>query len=210
MSPRSALARATALIWLWLAVAAPGAWAGAQYDFHAPQSATDPGTAGVMRDLAERILPVYQDADPDRYLANLSALQMVSGLYGAADVSRQSLRDRRRQIDAGRPIGRGAIFDIYAYAKALESENKMSFPDAFSRSFREVVQRLNDHDAFEVERWFQSPPSIYRDSFQKALDQQRSSDSIEQSDAVELVAKYLAFDAYRSFGPYVDALVAEE
>ena len=37
-----------------------------------------------MRDLAGRLVPVYQEPDPDRYLANLSALQMVGGNYTAA------------------------------------------------------------------------------------------------------------------------------
>ena len=50
-----------------------------------------------MSDLAARLIPVYQDSDPERYLANLSALQMAAGEYAAADISRQSLRERRRK-----------------------------------------------------------------------------------------------------------------
>jgi hypothetical protein len=197
------------LAMILICVVAP-AMSAPQFDFQAPQNANDPALPGVMRDLAERLLPVYQEPDPDRYLANLSTLQMVAGNYGAADVSRQSLRERRRHLDASRPIGRGAIFDVYAYAKALETESKMPFADAFARAFHEVVGRLGDHDAYAVTRWLKSPPSIYRDAFQKALDQQRASDSIDQSDAVELLGKYLAFNAYRSFGPLVDGLAAED
>jgi len=54
------------------------------FDFKPPASVTDAATPGVMRDLAERILPVYQEDNPERYLANLSALQLVAGNYTAA------------------------------------------------------------------------------------------------------------------------------
>jgi putative CocE/NonD family hydrolase len=192
-------------------LAASSAWATApDLEFHAPASPGDPATAGIMRDLAERILPVYQDSDPDRYLANLSALQMVTGNFAAADVSRQSRRDRRRRLDAGRPIGHGVIYDIYAYAKALEAENHVSFAEGFARSFREVTARLSDHDAYAVTGWLGISPAVSRDALQKALDQQRTNDIIGQPEAIELLSKYLAFDAYRNFGPLVDTLIAED
>src|SRR5580704_15252659 len=138
-------------LFVFLLLAVSRTWAAApDLEFHAPASPDDPTAPATMRDLAERILPVYQEADPDLYLANLSALQMVTGNFAAADVSRQSRRDRRRRLDAGRPIGHGAIYDIYAYAKALEAENHVTFADGFARSFLEVIGRLNDHDAFSV------------------------------------------------------------
>ena len=83
-----------------LAVASPR-WSGAQsFEFHAPPSAADPKTPAVMRDLAERLLPVYQESDPDRYLANLSVLQLTAGDYSAAVESRESLHERRRRADS--------------------------------------------------------------------------------------------------------------
>ncbi len=57
-------------------------FAGAQeFDFHPPASPSDPTAPAVMRDLAERMLPVYQENNPERYLAALSALQLVAGNY---------------------------------------------------------------------------------------------------------------------------------
>jgi hypothetical protein len=80
---------------LLLALLGP-AWAGAQgLQFQAPASASDAATPRIMQDLAERLLPVYQEPDQDRYLANLSALQMAAGDYVAADATRESLRVRR-------------------------------------------------------------------------------------------------------------------
>jgi putative CocE/NonD family hydrolase len=190
--------------------AAPARADSPQLEFHAPASVDDATTPTIMRDLAERLLPVYQDADPDRYLANLSALQMVAGDYAAADVSRQTLRDRRRLANSGRPIGRGTIYDLYAYAKTLEAENHVSFAQAFARSFNEVVRRLSDHDAYLVTRWLTASPQAFKDAFQKALDQQRAKDSVDQSEAVKLFWAYLAFSAYGSFGPLVESLEADD
>jgi putative CocE/NonD family hydrolase len=180
------------------------------FDFRPPPTPTDPKTAAVMSDLAARLIPVYQDSDPERYLANLSALQMAVGDYAAADISRQSLRDRRRKSDFGHPVGRGLIYDIYAHAKALEVQNRFTFADAFTSTYRDSIRHLDDHDTYAITRWLGDPPASYQESLQRAFDQQRSTDSIDQADAVELIWKYLAFDAYRTFGPLVDLLNAEE
>jgi uncharacterized protein len=181
-----------------------------EFDFRPPAAVTDPSTPSVMRDLAQRLLPVYQDLDSDRYLANLSALQMVAGNYAAAFESRQSLRERRRRADAARPISRSVIYDIYASAKATETQGGVSFAQAFTKSFRDVVPRLGDQDAYAVTRWFETPLPVLRDTLQKAFDQQRSKDSISQTDAVQLVWTYLTYEAYRNFGPLVDLLDAAD
>jgi putative CocE/NonD family hydrolase len=195
---------------LCLVLAAAPAWALAQnLEFRAPGSPSDPGAPAVMRDLAERLLPVYQESDPDRYLANLSALQMVAGDYGAADVSRQSLRDRRRQADSGRPVGRGAIYDLYAHAKAMEADDRIPFAEAFAKAYQDLVPRLSDHDAYAVTGWLEISPQTARENLQKLLDEQRSKDTINQPDAVNLIWAYLGFDAYRAFAPLVGSLDSE-
>ena len=200
---------ANCLLGLFL-FAASLSWAAPDLEFHAPSSPTDAATAATMRDLATRLVPIYQEPDRDRYLANLYALQMVSGNYAAADASRQSLRERRRKSNIQRPIDRDIVYDLYAYAKVLEAENKVSFADAFTRSFHEVIGRLNDHDAYAVTRRLGMSLAVFRETLQKSLDQQRTKDIIDQSDAVELLWKYLSFDAYRSFGPLVGPLTADD
>jgi putative CocE/NonD family hydrolase len=198
------------IIFLFIAVQTPSRADAPDLEFHPPAGASDAATPAIMRDLAERLLPVYQEADPDRYLANTSALQLVTGNYAAADVSRQALRDRRHRADAGRPAGRSAIYDIYAYAKALEAEDRVSFADGFARAFREVAARIDDRDAYAVTRWLEIPPAVFREELQKLLDQQRTTDRISQAEAIELIRKYVSFDAYRNFGSLVGPLVAED
>jgi hypothetical protein len=193
---------------LLLAAAQPSA-AAQDFDFRAPSSPADAAAAARISDLASRLIPVYQDSDPERYLANLSALQMAVGDYAAADISRQSLRERRRKTDFGHPVGRAVIYDMYAHAKALETQERITFAEAFSTAYRETIRRMDDHEAFAVSRWLGASPATFREALQKALDQSRASDSIDESDAIELIWKYVAYDAYRNFGALVVLLNAE-
>ena len=192
----------------FLLIAVSPAWGAQVFDFRTPASPSD--AAAAISDLASRLIPVYQDSDAERYLANLSALQMAVGDYAAADISRQSLRDRRRKSDFGPPVSRALVFDIYAHAKALEIENKVTFADAFTSSYRDSMRPLDDRDEFAVARWLGTSPSVYRDALQRAFDQFRSRDRIDESDAIELIWKYVAFDAYRTFGALVVLLNAED
>jgi hypothetical protein len=187
------------------------AWAAGQtLDFRVPASAVDPAASAAIRDLAARLIPVYQDPDPDRYLANLSALQMAAGNYAAADMSRQSLRERRQRSNGARPADRALIYDMYVHARALEAESKIPFAQAFTKSYLEVIPRLGDQEAYLVTDWLETSPLAFRDALQKSFDQRRAQDSIGQSDAVDLIWAYLSFDAYRSFGPLVGALDGED
>lgn len=202
---RSALVTACFLL-----IAALPARAEQHFAFRAPSSPLDVATAATMRDLASRLIPVYQDSDPERYLANLSALQMAAGDYASADISRQSLRERHRKTDFGHPISRSLIFDMYAHAKALETQDRITFADAFSGSYRDTIHRLDDRDAFTATGWLGEAPLGYRDALQRAFDQSRAADSIDESDAIALIWKYVAFDAYRNFGALVVLLNAED
>jgi uncharacterized protein len=189
-------------------VAVSASWGAQDFSFRAPASPSDASAA--ISDLASRLIPVYQDTDPERYLANLSALQIAAGDYAAADISRQSLRDRRRKSDFGHPVSRALVFDFYAHAKALEIENKVTFADAFTTAYRDSMRRLDDHDAFAVSRWLGEPPSVSREALQRSFDQYRGTDSIDESEAIELIWKYVTFDAHRSFGALVVLLNAED
>jgi uncharacterized protein len=180
------------------------------FDFKPPSAVSDPATPSLMRDLAERILPVYQEANPERYLATLSALQLVAGNYTAANSSRQSLRDRRRAAEAGRPVGRNLILDMYTQARAIEATNRIPFAQAFTTAYKDAVPKLNDLDAYTVTGWLATPLAAYRDPVQRIFDQRRPKGNIELPEAVQLVQDYALYDAYRNFGPLVSGLDDEE
>jgi putative CocE/NonD family hydrolase len=186
-------------------------WASAQeLQFRAPATPSDSRAPAIMRDLAERILPVYQEDDPERYLRNLSALQLVAGNYQAALATRQSLRERRQSADSGRPVSRGVVYDIYARARAIEATDRVPFAQAFAQAFREVVPHLSDQDAYALTGWLATPIAGFRDNLQKSFDQRRTKGNVALADAVNLIWAYLSYDAYRSFRPLVDALTVDD
>jgi putative CocE/NonD family hydrolase len=187
------------------------AWADApDIEFRPPSTAEDPETTMIMRDLAARLVPVYEEPDADRYLANLSVLQMAALDYTAADGSRLSLRERRRSTETGLPVGRGIVYDMYARARAMEAENRSLFADNFAASFREMVSRLDDQDAYTVIRWLETPLPELRNALQASLEGLRNKDRIDQAQAVELIRSYVSFEAYRTFNPLIAGLSAED
>ena len=202
--------RPVLLLMAAIAFASPR-WSDAQsFEFHAPLSAGDAKTPAVMRDLAERLLPVYQESDPDRYLANLSVLQLTAGDYSAAVESRESLRERRRRADSGRPVVRGRVLDLYAEAMAIEADSHVPFSEAFGKAYREVFSKLNDHDAFLLSGWLSAAPQEYQENFQRLLDEQRSKDIVNQQEAETLLSAFVYFQAYGSLAPWAGALNAAD
>ncbi|HUO67595.1 MAG TPA: peptidase S15, partial [Gammaproteobacteria bacterium] len=81
--------------------ARPTAAAAQEFGFEPPPSATDPALPAALRDLAERIVPIYRDDDSTRYLSNLAALQMTAGDSQAAHETRIAL-DKRLRSKEGR------------------------------------------------------------------------------------------------------------
>jgi putative CocE/NonD family hydrolase len=181
-----------------------------ELEFHPPTSVRDERAVTVMRDLAERVLPVYQESHPERYLGSLSALQLVAGDYAAADATRQTLRARRLSANTGRTSGAALFFDIYAHARAVETKDHVPFEQAFAQTYRDVVYRLSDWDAYALTG---SPPvvlSTLERTLQDIFNQRRAKGSISLADAVNLVRTYLSFDANRRVGTLIDVLGPED
>jgi uncharacterized protein len=194
---------------LWLLVVLPGCALAQDFDFQPPVRAADPAVAQAMRDLAERVLPVYEEADRTRFLANLSALQLVAGEYEAADDTRRTLRERR-QAAGQRADGRSVLMDLYARARAIATTQHAPFPQAFGQSFREVIARLNDADAEAVTAWLGTPIGAFERALQDSLDRVRAHRAVGLDDAMQLMWSYLAYDAYRSFGGQLETLSRED
>jgi hypothetical protein len=179
------------------------------FGFEVPADATDPALPAALRDLAERVVPVYRENHPDRYLGNLAALQMVAGDPAAAHESRLALQERRRS-EQRVPEGRAVVFDIYTQARAIEATEHVLFTSAYSQAFRETLDRFDDLDAYELEGSFNTPIAPLRKALQHALDERRGKSSISLEEALELVRDWFAFEAYRSFGDVARLLLAEE
>ena len=189
-------------LWLWM-TASPAQ----QLDFRAPLNTRDPGLAAAMRDLAVRILPVYQESDDTRYLNNLSALQLVAGSIDSAWSTRQSLLERRRAQDSGKPVRQAVIIDLYLRARSIAAQASLPFAEAYARAYQQTVPPLSDLDAFTLNEWLARPVYRFRDVLQRSLDQARQQPRLSTDQAIALVWDYLTFDAYRSFSTAATASI---
>jgi uncharacterized protein len=199
-----------AAILLFVAIAASTVARAQNFGFEAPTAATDPALPAALRDLAERLLPTYQDDDPDRYLSTLAALQMAVGDPTAAHRTRLTLRERLQSEQSTLPAGRALVYDTYVRARAIETTDELSFPDAYGQAFRETMANLDDLDAYEREDWFVAPLEPLQAAVQRDLDEIGGKSSIALEQALELVRSWFAFESYRSFGSLVQSLLAED
>ena len=181
-----------------------------EIEFHPPASAREEHAADAMRDLAQRLLPVYQEKSVERYLARLSALQLVAGDFAAADATRQSLAKRRQVADSLVPAYAATLLDIYVHARVVEAHDHASFEQAFTQTYRDVVSHLSDQEAYAVTGLPAVAVSSLEAAVQGAFDQRRARAGMPMGDAVELVWNYFTYEAYRRFGGLLEALGAED
>jgi putative CocE/NonD family hydrolase len=187
------------------------AWAWAlDFGFRSPRDPDDVAAVELMRDLAQRIVPVYQDADTDVYLGNVIALQIVSGAYGAANDSSSALRRRHRGKPFDGLVERAVVDSIYARARAIEAKERIGFARAYARSFQELVPRLDNAQAAAVMARLEAPLAAYREPVRQAFDRWRDKGSLPQADAVALVRTWLEYESRRSFGVLLPELIAAE
>ena len=163
-----------------------------------------------MRDLAQRIVPVYQDADTDVFLANVTALQIVSGAYVAAYDSNRALRRLHRGKPFDGLVERAILDGIYARARAIEAKERLGFAKAYARSFQELVPPLDNAQAAAVMARLEAPLASYREPVRQAFDRWRAKGSLPQADAVALVRTWLEYESRRSFGVLLPELIAAE
>jgi putative CocE/NonD family hydrolase len=187
------------------------AWAwGADFGFRPPRDPDDATAAELMRDLAQRILPVYQEADTDVFLANLTALQIVSGAYRAASDSSGSLRSRRKGKPFDELVQRAILDGIYARARALEADARLGFAEAYARAFQELVSPLDNAQAQAIMARLEIPAAVYWGPLRQAFDLWRAKGSLPEADALALVRTWLSYQSRRSFGALLPELFAAE
>ncbi|HEY1891176.1 MAG TPA: CocE/NonD family hydrolase [Steroidobacteraceae bacterium] len=199
---RSALGIVLALVLL------PRLAAAQSLPFHAPASVDDPTTPAVMRDLASRIIPGYFSDNREQYLANMSALQLVAGNFDEAYSVRLDLQQLRGGTAHRPPADPALVYDLYAHAMSLQAQYRLPFAQAFDLAFWETIPSFDNLDGYRVETWLEAPPAIYAQALQASFDRLRGRERISQREAFGLIWQYLAFEAYRSFGPIAPGLIS--
>ncbi len=181
-----------------------------EIEFHPPPTARDEHAVASLRDLAQRLLPVYQEKDVERYLGRLSALQLVAGDYAAADATRQTLARRRQGATASPATVGAALLDIYVHARVIEARDHLSFDQAFTQTYRDVVSHLSDQEAYAVTGLAPVAVATFESAVQSVFEQRRARAALPLADAVDLVHSYFLFEAYRRLAALIEPLGAED
>lgn len=199
-------------IFVPLMIVAMAAGATAQ-KFEFPDAAlADPRSlSGAITALANRVLPAYKEENRESYLNNVFALQVVAGNYPEAIQSLLALRELRRSANRTGFAWRDIQYEIYARAKAMEADGRLSFQQAYGRAFRETFAQLDDRTSARAIPLFNIvDESWMRPALQSDLDAQKGKTTIALENAVALVRDYQAVQVYHDAAPLASALIAED
>lgn len=180
------------------------------YAFTAPASADDPRLPAAISDLAMRILPVYEEKDTERYLANLAALQMVSGNVEPAAETRRFLRERRAASGRHLRVPRVMFHDLQIRALAAAQATRTAYSEVYARALSETLASLDDRESHALGVLLSAPPVHSKDVLQAALDRVHGDSRLPQDRAFDLIWKFLAAEGYRQFADVVPAVIEQD
>jgi hypothetical protein len=196
-----------ALIWVGLGLVTQAQ--AQQIEFN-QDAATDPTALTTeMPRLAKSALALYRESDRETYLDSLFRLQLVAGDYPGAGASLASLRGLQGPTQSQSSVN-NIRWEIYAKALSRQVARRESFDEAFKQSFREALAPVDNQTAIQVLYTFGTSLNRLEAQLRQALDQQKGKATIALPDAVALVRRYLAAQAYRRFQPLVPQLSDED
>lgn len=196
-----------ALVWVGLGLVTQAQ--AQQIEFNR-DAATDPtALSKEMPRLAKSAVALYRESDREKYLDSLFRLQLVAGDYSGASASLASLRELQGPIQSQSAVS-NVRWEIYAKALSRQVARHESFDEAFKQSFREALTTLDNQTAIQVLYTFGTSLNRLEAQLRQALDQQKGKATITLPDAVDLVRRYLAVQAYSRFQPLVPQLSDED
>ena len=153
----------------------------------------------VMPRTAQRVLGEYFPGEDRRsYLNNLFRLQMVAGMYAAADTSIDALRPFFAESDPQYADLLFAQYELFNKAQLTSAASHISFDSAFSEEFLRFFRRLDDERALHVGTAFLTRNGVaqLRDDFARSVRPGRSIDSLNTGDAINACKSYLLLMVY--------------
>ncbi len=161
----------------------------------------------AMPGLAREVMAVYREDDRRTYLDNLFRLQIAAGQYAEAGESLSSLRALGESVSPQT----GAAYVLYEiFARARQSEEGATFEEAFQRSFRDTLGRLDNRTSALVMRTLGADPASMQQALSQALAQQKGKSTVSLADALTLIRVYQVEETFRSVTPLVAPLIAED
>ena len=172
-----------------------------------PAVAGDSALAVEMPRLAERAIATYRDTDRELYLDNLYRLEIVAGRYQEAGATLRTLRDLQVAMHRAKASASSLPYEIYARARTAQRQNGLPFDVAFRKAYSEIVGELDDRTAANQLRWVFGTSSVrLKNNFREAVQRVNGKGELPLPDAIDLVRKYAAAQAYDSFQSLTAAL----
>lgn len=165
-------------------------------------------TAAAMSKLAEQAMAIYHDTNRDRYLDNRFRLEMLTGRYGDASRTLDSLRRLRGNRVSLSATATNILYQVLATAKARAGTAQ--FGDAFRETYRATLARLDDRTAAIVVRNSNISPFVLDGAMFRALRPLRGKTSLDLSEALALLKAYQAQQAFRAIVPLAGPIDAED
>jgi len=172
-----------------------------------PAVAGDSALAVEMPRLAERAIATYRDTDRELYLDNLYRLEIVAGRYQDAGATLRTLRDLQVAMHRAKASASSLPYEIYARARTAQRQNGLPFDVAFRKAYSEIVGELDDRTAANQLRWVFGTSAVrLKNNFREAVQRVNGKGELPLPDAIDLVRKYAAAQAYDSFQSLTAAL----
>ncbi len=163
-----------------------------------------------MPGLAREVIAVYREDDRRKSLDNLFRLQIVAGQYAEVVRTLDALHELSRAGNSPQAAANNVQYEIYAKAEAEHAAAGTPLDEAFGRSFRETLRRLDDRTSALVVRAFGSDRSSIRQALDGALERQKGRSAISLAEALSLIRAYQVEQAFRDFTPLASPLIDEE
>lgn len=163
-----------------------------------------------MSDLAKEIIAIYKEEDRGKYLDNLFRLQIIAGKYAEANATIKSLRNILKENDPAYGNLTFLQYEIFLNAKLLQTEQNISFEEAFRKSFLDAFSRLEDKQAYRVSWFFVYDLNRAQSELQELLGKLKENSSIELKDAIDLARKYQPYHVFKNILPLSEPLVKED
>lgn len=166
--------------------------------------------AQAMPRLAKEVIAKYQETDREKYLDNMSRLQMVAEQYGEARGTQKSLRDLLNSRDPDHPHLSTIHHDLFCSARLKQTADGVPFSDAFQRLFRETFGQFTDKEAYIAATVFNYNVSWAENELQNLLRPLKNKTSISLQNAIALANAYLEHEVYKQVLPLTESLMPED
>ncbi|MDJ1484872.1 CocE/NonD family hydrolase [Cytophagaceae bacterium YF14B1] len=168
-------------------------------------------TGKIMADFSRNVLLHYtsqQATNPSDYLNTAFRLQMLAGEYKQA---LQSLKACRQLATTRWTIGTLYLqYEVYTYSQMQQSQTKQSFTDAFTQTFRQYVEAMDNQTLLLNESAFLNDIQPFERDWQQELTQLKGRDSLSLTESVRLCKSYFLYEVHRQIIPLARKLLKEQ